>query len=410
VLASDREPTTLQVHLKVMWLFGESIGTEMLEPPTAMVPVGEGRQRHVTLELTIFNGAHMPKCDFVGTCDPFCRVAWKEQVFETQVVSRTYTPEWNEAFTFQPHTVRPAATTPHQDSGSEASQGGGVSGVVVAHEEHDEGTRHRGHPPGAQDAPPPLRVQVLDYDTMSACELLGETELPADLMAQLVLAPNGWTAACSLHLTNRDGGLQLKGQDKQPTEVAIGVRVAWTEEEDSVGAVNARAAPTDTDIVIAQESSSPEKNRATREGMKKIWVQEVVEGCVMDVEKWVPDPHSPAAVTDEKGKTCLSIAMDHTHDAAAELLVQPTIGAGVDIDAQDKEGKTVLMRACADGLTNTAAKLMKLNANLGIKDKHDSTALELTKDTVTFKCLREGGAQIPDITEEVLVSVCLCAS
>jgi ankyrin repeat protein len=117
-----------------------------------------------------------------------------------------------------------------------------------------------------------------------------------------------------------------------------------------------------------------------------------------------------AAVTDEKGKTCLSIAMDHTHDAAAELLVQPTIGAGVDIDAQDKEGKTVLMRACADGLTNTAAKLMKLNANLGIKDKHDSTALELTKDTVTFKCLREGGAQIPDITEEVLVSVCLCAS
>ena len=106
----------------------------------------------------------------------------------------------------------------------------------------------------------------------------------------------------------------------------------------------------------------------------------------------------------------MTVAIEHKHDAAAELLVQPTIDAGMDIDAQDMEGKTVLMRACADGLTNTAAKLMKLNANLGIKDKDDSTALELTKDTVTFKCLREGGAQIPDITEEVLVSVCLCAS
>ena len=57
--------------------------------------------------------------------------------------------------------------------------------------------------------------------------------------------------------------------------------------------MNARAAPTDTDTVIAQESSSPTKKRATREGMKKIWVQEVVEGTVLDREEWVPDPRSP---------------------------------------------------------------------------------------------------------------------
>ena len=61
----------------------------------------------------------------------------------------------------------------------------------------------------------------------------------------------------------------------------------------TVGVVNARAAPTDTDTVIAQESSSPTKKRATREGMKKIWVQEVVEGTVLDREEWVPDPRSP---------------------------------------------------------------------------------------------------------------------
>ena len=167
-----------------------------LAPPAAPEPVGEGRLRYVTLELTVTSGAHMPKADFTGKCDPFCELEWKEQVFRTTTRPKTYTPEWNETFAFHPHTVR-------------------------------------GSPPGAQDALPPLRVRVFDEDEAEK-ELLGEAELPADLMAQLVLAPNGWTAACSsLHFAKSDGGgLQLKGQDEQLTEVAIAVRVTWTEEED----------------------------------------------------------------------------------------------------------------------------------------------------------------------------------
>ena len=74
------------------------------------------------------------------------------------------------------------------------------------------------------------------------------------------------------------------------------------------------------------------------------------------------------AHSDPRGKTSLTVAMEHKHDAAAELLVQPTIDAGMDIDAQDSTGKTVLMRACADGLTNTAAKLVSLGANPELKD------------------------------------------
>ena len=74
------------------------------------------------------------------------------------------------------------------------------------------------------------------------------------------------------------------------------------------------------------------------------------------------------AAKDKRGKTSLTVAMEHKHDAAAELLVQPTIDAGMDFDAQDSTGKTVLMRACADGLTNTAAKLVSLGANPELKD------------------------------------------
>ena len=61
--------------------------------------------------------------------------------------------------------------------------------------------------------------------------------------------------------------------------------------------------------------------------------------------------------------------------------MQPTIDAGMDIDAQVKEGKTVLMRACADGLTNTAAKLVSLGANPELKDTDGNTA--------------EGGLRLP---------------
>ena len=67
-------------------------------------------------------------------------------------------------------------------------------------------------------------------------------------------------------------------------------------------------------------------------------------------------------------KTSLTVAMENKHDTAAELLVQPTKDAGMDIDAQDKEGKTVLMRACADGLAQTAAKLIELGANSKLMD------------------------------------------
>ena len=63
-------------------------------------------------------------------------------------------------------------------------------------------------------------------------------------------------------------------------------------------------------------------------------------------------------------------------------------------------GKTVLMRACADGLTNTAAKLVSLGANPELKDTNGNTALELAKDTDTLECLRAAGAKMPDITDE----------
>ena len=50
--------------------------------------------------------------------------------------------------------------------------------------------------------------------------------------------------------------------------------------------------------------------------------------------------------------------MEHKHDAAAELLVQHIFTAGIDIDAQDKEGQTVLMRAMQVDASQELTKLL----------------------------------------------------
>jgi len=49
--------------------------------------------------------------------------------------------------------------------------------------------------------------------------------------------------------------------------------------------------------------------------------------------------------------------LEHKHDAAAQVLVQPSIAAGMDIDGQNMDGSTVLLRASNGGLTSTVATL-----------------------------------------------------
>jgi len=160
-----------------------------LAPPTKMVPVGEGQLRHVTLELTIASGAHMPKADFTGKCDPFCVAHWREQVLQTKTIFKSYSPVWDETLLLQPYTVR----------------GGLPAGVA------------------AQDLPA-LHVELYDQDEAER-EFLGKTELPAELMAKLVLAPQGWVATGSLRFSTPDGSGQLVGENKEPTVVTIAVEI-----------------------------------------------------------------------------------------------------------------------------------------------------------------------------------------
>lgn len=120
-----------------------------IAPPEETVPVGEGKLRQVVLELSIISGAHMPKADFTGGCDPFCLAQWRGKQFKTDYKANEYTPVWDQVFSFPPLALR-------------------------------------GSPAGTRPEPAPLCIEVYDYDSVTAQDLLGKVELPADFMAQVI--------------------------------------------------------------------------------------------------------------------------------------------------------------------------------------------------------------------------------
>ena len=52
------------------------------------------------VEVTIISARHLPKMDSMGTCDGYCKIAWQGQKHETKVKKCSYSPDWNETFTF----------------------------------------------------------------------------------------------------------------------------------------------------------------------------------------------------------------------------------------------------------------------------------------------------------------------
>jgi len=214
-------------------------------------------------------------------------------------------------------------------------------------------------------------------------------------MLTLLLAQNGDTAlmlACAneqeaaagelMEATKRAGALDLQAKDDYPSYKRSALH--WASAKGLAGTV-AQLLALGADATLTDEEGKTAVEHAGNDKVKAAFVEHAEHSDITDDNKdallllcaclglasrvrAVLQAGANAGHINQRGKTSLTVAMEHKHDAAAELLVQPTIDAGMDIDAQDSTGKTVLMRACADGLTNTAAKLVSLGANPELKD------------------------------------------
>lgn len=121
----------------------------MLSAPVSRQPVEAGMIRHVTLGITVFNAAHLPKMDSLGKCDAFCTLEWADgERFETKHQMKTYEPVWEESYQFKPFTIVGAS------------------------------------PPQI----PPFSITLLDFNSATSQDLFGSIVFEQDLMEK-VAAP-----------------------------------------------------------------------------------------------------------------------------------------------------------------------------------------------------------------------------
>ena len=88
------------------------------------------------------------------------------------------------------------------------------------------------------------------------------------------------------------------------------------------------------------------------------------------------DKGADCGITDQDGSTSLMLAISANHQAAAEVLLEPTSQAGA-LHAKDSEGRTALMMASSRGMVTLTQKLVDKGADCGITDQDGSTSLML---------------------------------
>lgn len=64
------------------------------------LPAHSEKLAPLELKVTVCSALHLPKTDMIGKCDAFCELEWLGQKFRTQVVKNSFTPTWQETFTF----------------------------------------------------------------------------------------------------------------------------------------------------------------------------------------------------------------------------------------------------------------------------------------------------------------------
>ena len=114
----------------------------------------------------------------LGKCDPYCRLQFDNQIFESEVKKKTYTPTWNQAFKFT-YTLRPSAK-----------------------------------------AAPELDVRLFDFDSATAADEIGGASVSGQSMLRFFLAPNGWASEGEVFVFN-DGSPVMGKDDEQTRQVGV---------------------------------------------------------------------------------------------------------------------------------------------------------------------------------------------
>ena len=169
IIGHDGKPCVLTVRIRVAALF------DLREP----ILSNDGLTRRV--EVTILSLRHLPKKDFMGSCDAFVELLFLGNQFKTRVQKKSYDPDFHETFGFSIHDT-------HRDIG-------------------------------------PCEILIKDWDTMTASDDIGKVVLEASLIQRLVQAEIGWEGWGSFELVTGNN-TPVVGHDGSACTLTISVRVA----------------------------------------------------------------------------------------------------------------------------------------------------------------------------------------
>lgn len=149
VVGHDKQPCEITLRVRVCAV-PRLFGTIRLDPEA------KGPRR---IQLTVVGANNLPKMDVLtGTVDPYVRVKHGTRPdLTTRTIKSAYAPEWEETFVIE-----------HADVST--------AGMRTSGDAADEG----------------LRLSVWDWDVATQHDLIGETVITGQEMANLWLAEEGW--------------------------------------------------------------------------------------------------------------------------------------------------------------------------------------------------------------------------
>eukprot|EP01038_Epipyxis_sp_PR26KG_P006096 gene6096-8400_t len=110
---------------------------------------------------------------------------------------------------------------------------------------------------------------------------------------------------------------------------------------------------------------------------KKGWssIMYAIANSHHDIVHLLMDKKADVNLSDKKGYTSLMIASENGNESILLFLVSPSIVSNIDLDQQDAQGSTALMKACANGHLNCVKILMKAGANIHCNSNGWNTVL-----------------------------------
>jgi hypothetical protein len=172
VVGHDKLPSevTVKIHVEDLPLAFETLVVD---------PDAKGPRR---IDVTVLSARHLPKIDILtGTCDPYALVFLPGLAdFKTEVIKKTYSPDWDQAFSFD------------------------VPDVL-------------------DDCYSDLTLKIMDYDMLTKNDIVGSCVVPGFRITQLFRATDNWEATESFLLMNR--GQAVRGYDGDLSVLTLRFRV-----------------------------------------------------------------------------------------------------------------------------------------------------------------------------------------